>query len=101
MNYNRQVQVFDDSQMIRDTVRMHCSDRLRFQKAESPIEDVQKKDAITQLCGEIMALQGRTFEFRVLSEKCSAFIQRTRYEPLKRVRGDELANELCSPIGGW
>jgi len=101
MNYDRQVQVFDDAQLIRDTVRMLCTDRLLYQKAENRMEDVEKKDAITQLCGEILTLQGRTFDFRLLSDKCGSFIQRTRYQPLKRLKGEDLANEIRSPVGGW
>jgi len=101
MNYDQNVQVFDDAQLIRDTVKNFCVDRLLYQKPATQLEDAEKRSAITQLCGEVASLQGRALQFRMLSDKCSAFIQRSRYEPLKRLRGEDVANEISSPVGGW
>lgn len=93
-----QVRVFDDAGLIRDSVTMLCKDRLAQLRSENERE---QNSAVDQLCWEMFPLQGRTFDFETLRAKCDAIIQRSKYEPLKLLRADDIAHEISSPVGGW
>ena len=102
MNTTQQVRVFDSADLIRDAVTMLCRDRLpRLTLNPDLPEERERRSAIDQLCWDVFALQSRSFPIGVLIEKCSAIISRTPYQPIHRIRAEELANEISSPVGGW
>ena len=81
---------------------MLCRDRLpRLTLNPELPEEKERRAAIDQLCWDAFALQSKSFPMNVLIEKCSAIIARVSYPPLQRIRADELANEISSPVGGW
>jgi hypothetical protein len=97
MNKDQQVRVFDDADMIRDSVTMLCRDRVGVSNSNDAIV----KSALDQLCWDVFALQSRNFPFGILVDKCSAIIGRSQSQALRAIRAQELANEICSPVGGW
>lgn len=87
--------------MIRDSLTMLCRDRLPRLSPEDTAGREQQKSAIDKLCWEMFSLQGRNLPFSVLLQKCEGVISRSPYEPIRRLRAEDVANEISSPSGGW
>lgn len=95
-----QLQVFEDSDMLRGAVTSLCMDRLpRFQT--NPEAERAKNSAVQQLCWDVMPLQSRRFSASMLRERCAAILARSKYAPIRDLKPDDLANEISAPSGGW
>jgi hypothetical protein len=102
MKSEQLVSVFEDTQLLRETIGMLCRDRLpRIAQSSDPQDESLRKQAVDQLCWDLISLQSKNFPFSILVEKCSASLRRSPYGPLRYLRAEEVANEICSPIGGW
>ena len=101
MNTAQTYTVFEDADLIRDSVTMICRDKLPKIAADDKFAFQEQKSAIDKLCWDLFSLQGRNFPRPVLHEKVFAVIARSAYAPIRTLRAEDVANEISSPYGGW